>query len=114
MSRRARLLGMCLIVCVAAQARAEPQAKVSTWSQEAIEGVAESSESPELRALRLAEQELFGRGPDEAPEVYDPDCVYGVPDALSSDAPPAFVERTGGSVEDLAFLQDLKLPSLPV
>jgi membrane-bound lytic murein transglycosylase D len=115
MSRRARLLGMCLIVCVASQARAEePRAKVSTWSQEAIEGVAESSESPELRALRLAEHELFGRGPDEAPEVYDPDCVYGVPDALSSDAPPAFVERTGGGVEDLAFLKDLKLPSLPV
>jgi membrane-bound lytic murein transglycosylase D len=114
MSRRARLLGMCLIVCVAAQVRAEPQAKVSTWSQEAIEGVAESPESPELRALRLAEQELFGRGPEEAPEIYDPDCVYGVPDALSSDAPPAFIERTGGGVEDLAFLQDLKLPSLPV
>jgi membrane-bound lytic murein transglycosylase D len=112
MSRRARLLALCLIACVAAEARAEPQAK--TWSQEAVEGVAVSSESPELRALRLAEHELFGRGPDEAPEIYDPDCVYGVPDALSSDAPPPFVERTGGAVEDLAFLQDLKLPSLPV
>ncbi len=106
-------LGVAALLC-SQVARADTPAPPPTWSQESEQGVAESRESPELRMLRLAEQELFGSGSAEAPEVYDPDCVYGVPDALSSDAPPARIERADGKSEDLAFLKDLKLPSLPV
>ncbi len=95
------------------RARAEAGLLASTWSAEATEGVAESLESPELRALRQAEDELFGGGTADQPEVYDPDCVYGVPDAMSSDAPPKKLERPQGTV-DLSFLSELKLPSLPV
>lgn len=86
----------------------------TTWAQEAMEGVAQSLESPELRTLRLAEEELFGSGPSELPEHYDPDCVYGAPDALTSDAPPARIERAQGGTTDLSFLKDLKLPNIPV
>src|SRR5690606_27070460 len=95
-------------------ARADTPPTSPTWSQEATEAVAGSRESPEQSMMRLAEQELFGSGSAEAPEVYDPDCVYGVPDALSSEAPPARIERADGKSEDLSFLKDLKLPSLPV
>jgi membrane-bound lytic murein transglycosylase D len=95
-------------------ARAEPRAYATTWAQEALEGVAQGLESPELRTLRLAEEELFGGGPEELPDSYDPDCVYGASDALSSDAPPARIERAGGGRVDLGFLRELKLPSLPV
>jgi len=94
-------------------ARAQSGLIASTWSQEATEGVGESLESPELRSLRLIENELFGGGSIEAPESYDPDCVYGVPDAMSSDAPPPRLDRPEGPV-DLSFLTELKLPSLPV
>jgi membrane-bound lytic murein transglycosylase D len=95
-------------------ARAEPTLFATTWAQEALQGVAQGLESPELRVLRMAEEELFGTGPAERPSEYDPDCVYGAPDALSSDAPPPRVERAEGGVVDLGFLKDLKLPSLPV
>jgi hypothetical protein len=105
--------GVAALLC-SQVARAEPPPPPSTWSSEANEGVAETRESPELRTMRLAEQELFGSGSAEAPEVYDPDCVYGVPDALSSEVPPATFERADGKSEDLAFLKQLKLPSLPV
>src|SRR5688500_12008879 len=95
-------------------ARAEPRLFAMTWAQEATEGVAQGLESPELRTLRLAEEELFGGAADEPPERYDPDCVYGAPDALTSDAPPARLEHASGSSVDLGFLRELKLPSLPV
>jgi membrane-bound lytic murein transglycosylase D len=98
----------------AAGARAEPRLFATTWAQEALEGVAQGLESPELRTLRLAEEELFGGGPEEAPSRYDPDCVYGASDALSSEAPPARLERATGGHVDLGFLRELKLPSLPV
>jgi membrane-bound lytic murein transglycosylase D len=94
-------------------ARADSGLFATTWSQEAIEGVGVSLESPELRALRMYEEELFGPGPTLAPEPYDPDCVYGAPDALSSDVPPPRVERAGESV-DLSFLSELRMPGLPV
>jgi membrane-bound lytic murein transglycosylase D len=97
-----------------APTRAEPTLFATTWAQEALQGVAQGLESPELRSLRLAEEELFGAGPSQRPDVYDPDCVYGAPDALTSDAPPARLERAQGEVVDLAFLKELKLPSLPV
>jgi membrane-bound lytic murein transglycosylase D len=110
-----------LILAAAAQpclcpegARAEPTLFATTWAQEALQGVAQGLESPELRTLRIAEEELFGAGSPERPDSYDPDCVYGAPEALTSDAPPTRVQRAEGGVVDLAFLKDLKLPSLPV
>jgi membrane-bound lytic murein transglycosylase D len=95
-------------------ASAEPTLYATTWAQEALQGVAQGLESPELRTLRLAEEELFGAGPRSRPKSYDPDCVYGASDALSIDSPPARVERTEGGPVDLSFLKELKLPSLPV
>lgn len=94
-------------------AKAETGLIASTWAQEATEGVGESLESPELRSLRLIEDELFGGGSPDAPEAYDPDCVYGTPDSMTSEAPPAKLERPEGPV-DLSFLSELKQPSLPV
>lgn len=94
-------------------ARAEQGLLASTWSAEATEGVSQSLESPELRSLRQIEDELFGGGTRDQPETYDPDCVYGVPDAMSSDVPPEKLERPEGAV-DLSFLSELKLPTLPV
>jgi len=95
-------------------ARADRGLYSTTWATEAMEGVAQGLESPELRTMRMAEEELFGSAPREAPEDYDPDCVYGAADALTSDAPPARLERAEGPPVDLAFLKELKLPSLPV
>jgi membrane-bound lytic murein transglycosylase D len=106
-------LSLTLHLGSAASAQAQPGTFATTWSQEAVEGVAASLESPELRSLRQYEQELFGVGPMERPRSYDPDCVYGTPDALNSDMPPAALERAGESV-DLSFLHDLQLPTIPV
>jgi membrane-bound lytic murein transglycosylase D len=111
-----RLLGTCLALGPTLLSTLTARADgpfASTWSQEALEGVSQSLESPELRMLRQAEEELFGGGAEELEAPYDPDCVYGVPDALTSEAPPAKVERAGQHV-DVSFLSELKLPSLPV
>jgi membrane-bound lytic murein transglycosylase D len=99
---------------VAEGARAEPTLYGTTWAQEALQGVAQGLESPELRTMRLAEEELFGGGPRDRPDDYDPDCVYGASGALSVDAPPLRVERAEGGPVDLGFLKELKLPGLPV
>jgi membrane-bound lytic murein transglycosylase D len=114
--RRIRASALVLLaVCCGSARRAHAQSKpfATTWSQEAVEGVATSLESPELRLLRQYEEELFGVGPMERPQRYDPDCVYGTPDALNSDVPPPSFERAGESV-DLSFLRDLQLPTIPV
>lgn len=95
-------------------ARADRGIYATTWAQEAMEGVSQGLESPELRTLRMAEEELFGSAPEEPPDSYDPDCVYGAPDALTSSAPPTRLERADGAPVDLSFLKELKLPSLPV
>ncbi len=115
--RHARLLTSCLalgpMLLSSVGARADGRLFASTWSQEALEGVSQALESPELRALRLAEEELFGPGPRELEPPYDPDCVYGPPDALTSEVPTSALSESARSV-DLGFLSDLKLPSLPV
>lgn len=116
--RATRLFGTCLalgpLLLTSTQARADGRLLASTWSQEALEGVSQSLESPELRALRLAEEELFGAGPAEMQAPFDPDCAYGVPDVLSSELPPpSHIERAGERV-DLSFLNGLKLPNIPV
>lgn len=110
----ALLPGLVSVLLVPQGVHADRGLYATTWAQEAMEGVAQGLESPELRTMRLADEELFGSAPREAPEQYDPDCVYGAPDALTSDAPPARLERAEGAPVDLGFLKELKLPSLPV
>ncbi len=125
--RASALLSSCsftgLLLLSAAGARAEAPAvpspfasthgsraenpHASTWSQEALTGVAQEVESPELKALRLAEEELFSQDtPDDPREAKTPvDAIF--------EAPPAHIEIDGKRV-DLGFLKGLSLPSLPV
>jgi membrane-bound lytic murein transglycosylase D len=79
----------------------------------------EGDESAELRAIRLAELELFG--PSEPLVVIEPGSaplpapLGTVPDVLSSDAPPvAPAEGTSGEARDLSWLSGLVLPDIPV
>ncbi|MDB4987714.1 MAG: Membrane-bound lytic murein transglycosylase precursor [Myxococcaceae bacterium] len=97
-------------------ARAEG-APPTTWSQEALEGEPDRVESPELRTLRLAEEELFGSQQASGLEGFDADRPGSHADAAHADAvtdaPPLSFERNGERV-DLSFLKGLKLPSTPV
>ncbi|MFT3921075.1 MAG: transglycosylase SLT domain-containing protein [Myxococcales bacterium] len=117
--RSSRMLGSCLalgplLLASAAPVRADGRLYASTWSQEALEGISEALESPELRAMRLAEEELFGAGARELDAPYDPDCAYGVADALSTETPPRRFTGAAGTPVDVSFLSDLKLPNLPI
>jgi membrane-bound lytic murein transglycosylase D len=117
--RNFRPLSSCsfagLLLLFAAGARAEAPSLASpfpanlpmTWSQEALTGVEREVESPELKALRLAEEELFGSDKAEDPrEAKTPvDAIF--------EAPPDAIEIDGKRV-DLSFLKGLELPSLPV
>lgn len=83
------------------------------------ESDADGEESPELRALRLAEMELFG--PSEPLVVIEPGSAPlpatsgTVPDALSSDAPPPVVRSgSSGDDRDLSWLSGLSLPDMPI
>ena len=92
-------------------ARAAPPP--TTWSQEALVGAEERAESPELRTLRLAEEELFGQSQGDLPEQLERARRAGSSGDAALDAPPASFERDGETV-DLSFLKGLKLPSTPV
>ncbi|HEX5661071.1 MAG TPA: LysM peptidoglycan-binding domain-containing protein [Polyangiales bacterium] len=116
MRQSSRSLSSCsfsgLLLLFAAGARAEAPSvaspfPASTWSQQAPTGVEQEVESPELRALRLAEEDLFSKSEPEDPrEAKTPvDAVF--------EAPPDHIELNGKRV-DLAFLKGLELPSLPV
>ncbi|MDB4984838.1 MAG: hypothetical protein JWN04_16, partial [Myxococcaceae bacterium] len=117
--RRASLLGPFagLLLLSAAlpceSARAEEARPSLTWSQEAFEGEADRLESPELRTLRLAEEELFGERRGSVPEGFDAEAVPGAASDAVTAAPPPSFERDGERV-DLSFLKGLKLPSTPV
>src|SRR4051812_5742566 len=117
-ARIARIAGSCLalgpLLLASADVHADARFYASTWSQEALEGVSEALESPELRTMRLAEEELFGGGAREVDAPYDPDCAYGMPDALSTETPPSKFSGAAGKAVDVSFLSDLKLPNLPV
>lgn len=92
--------------CPAAPARAQPAASDGG-------GDGDPAESPELRALRLAEEALF-RPPDVHPE--SPDAEAGTHPAFTSEAPTvapprgAWVEGEPGA----RWLENLALPDLPV
>ncbi|UJR81036.1 LysM peptidoglycan-binding domain-containing protein [Sandaracinus amylolyticus] len=113
-----RALGLvCLLAlagapCWSGRARAQE----AEPAEDAIPGV-EGEESPELRALRLAELEIFGR--DQAiveitPQMPRP-VRLSVPDALTSDAPMARTESGAtGRARDLSWLEGLTLPDIPV
>jgi membrane-bound lytic murein transglycosylase D len=84
-----------------------PAGPSTTWSQEAPAGAEQDVESAELKALRLAEEELFSHD-----EPDDPRAAKTPADAVF-EAPPSSIELNGKRV-DLAFLKGLELPSLPV
>ncbi len=102
------LLALALSASFASPARA----------QDADASLEEGEESPELRALRLAELEIFG--PDAPRVVLMPDGERAppdgtVPESLSSDAGTAVVvEGASGEARDLSWLSGLELPDLPV
>lgn len=101
-----------LLASLVASARAEAPTYTTTWSQEALAGIVqEDPESPALRALRLAEEELFAHQSAEEPRSDAPEGVLGA--ATDGEPPPLEYVRDGKTI-DVAFLKDLKLPSLPV
>lgn len=80
-------------------------------AQELVEG----DESPELRELRLAELELFGRGqpltePFDAPRVR----IGEMPPAVTTDLPAAAADGASGNAQSLAWLSGLTLPDIPI
>jgi membrane-bound lytic murein transglycosylase D len=74
-------------------------------------------ETPELRALRLAELEIFGRYQpliELSPSLPRP-LRLSVPDALTSDAPEIEPGAgTSGRRRDLSWLEGLVVPDIPV
>ena len=70
-------------------------------------------ESPELRSLRLVEQELFGSSPEPRLPRDERGGLFGTPDAFSSDVPERRSQRALPA-DDLAFLRNLRLPQIPV
>ncbi|MEQ8895168.1 MAG: murein transglycosylase, partial [Sandaracinaceae bacterium] len=92
-----------------AQDRADPGA-----ADPGLEGLVDGDESPELRALRLAEQEIFGGQPlAPVPDAAGAVRVSDGPAAVTSDTPRRAAE-TPQSSRDLSWLRGLTLPDIPV
>ncbi len=100
---------------LAARAQQDASREVASANPEANDFGSEGDESPELRALRLAELEIFARGNplsdlDDAPRIR-----IGVPSpAVTSDLGPERDEVAEGEAEDLSWLRNLELPDIPV
>jgi membrane-bound lytic murein transglycosylase D len=111
--RVSALLVLCaLLVPTAVRAQDLPpaaDAAPSTAAAPAADPLVVGDESEELRALRLAELELFG------PAANRPQTLANgeMPLALTSDVPDAPAESATGG-RDLSYLQGLALPDLPV
>jgi membrane-bound lytic murein transglycosylase D len=113
------LLG-CVLALALLPVRAAAQGSGATETPpidpDAVPGV-DGEESSELRALRLAELEIFGRDQpivEITPAMQRP-LRLSVPDALTSDAPP--LERStgaSGSLRDRSWLEGLTLPDIPI
>ncbi len=109
-----RRLGLPLVFALVAPTRASAQPPAA--SSELTPGVEAllraGQESPELRELRVLEEELFGpivrpAEPDESgPGV-------GLPSALTSEAPPPPPRFAEGG-RDLSWLEGVALPDLPI
>jgi membrane-bound lytic murein transglycosylase D len=91
----------------------EPAPPATPPAPESNDFATEGEESPELRALRMAELSMFGR---DRPLVDATDGAWlrlgEPPAAFTSDAPGRPSEASARS--DLAFLQGLSLPDIPV
>ncbi len=114
-SKRARagaFLGALLAVSGAGHASAQPRAASPAIAPGVEAALRAGEESPELRSLRLLEEELFGPAPRASAT---PPRVHGLelPPALTSDGPAeAPVVAEGG--RDLAWLEGIALPDLPI
>lgn len=108
LSRRPILGGTfaALLASLLGTARAEEPLYARTWSQEALAGVEVDPESPELRTLRIAEEELFVQ------QKLDADGAAAAA-KRPLDEPPREFERDGKRI-DVSFLKTLKLPTIPV
>jgi len=111
MSRRASVLLVfsALLAPMAAHAQDAAPNTDGARTTPAADPLVVGDESEELRALRLAELELFG------PAAGGPQTLANgeMPLALTSELPPSGGERATGE-RDLAYLQGLALPDLPV
>ena len=75
----------------------------------------EGQESEELRALRLAELDVFPHA-EPLVDTTAPGRMLGVvPDALTSDVPGSTpIETARGTTRDLSWLEGLSLPDIPI
>jgi membrane-bound lytic murein transglycosylase D len=104
----ASLVILALVAPPSARADA-PQTVLAPIMAPASEPLLTGAESEELRALRLAEQEIFGL----LIEGVQPLASGEMPLALTSDVPPLPPPRALGD-RDVGVLQGLALPDLPV
>ncbi len=75
----------------------------------------EAEESEELRALRLAELEIFPPHAEPLVDLTQRDRGLGhVPSSLTSEVPDAPPEVVSGTTRDLSWLEGLTLPDIPV
>lgn len=76
---------------------------------------AELEESEELRALRLAELEIFPPHAEPLVDLTQRERGLGhLPDSLTSAVPDALPEVATGAARDLSWLEGLTLPDIPV
>ena len=106
---------LCALAPWAAGAQAQvPPNPAGGGAPEASDLPEGGEESPELRALRLLEVEMFGPRQALVQAGESPWVRVGqVPGALTSDAPAAPEQAAEGG-RDLAWLQGLALPDIPV
>lgn len=76
---------------------------------------AQEQESEELRALRLAELDLFPPHAEPLVDLSQTDRGLGLlPRSLTSDVPDATPEVATGTARDLSWLEGLTLPDIPI
>ncbi len=109
-SHATRVLAGALVVLAIASPAAAQQIE-----PDSLDDLVSGPESPELRALRLMEMELFG-GAQPLAEAPDPAArvrISAGPSAVTSDAPEAREEAARAS-RDLDWLRGLSLPDIPI
>lgn len=107
--------GLVLAISLGAP-HAAAQEEGSNASPDPVEALVTGPESPELRALRMLERELFGGATpvDEEADGAGSVRISAGPPAVSSEAPASGAEAPARSSRDLSFLRDLTLPDIPV
>ena len=77
--------------------------------------LAQEQESEELRALRLAELEVFPPHAEPLVDLTQVDRGLGLlPRSMTSDVPDAAPEIATGTTRDLSWLEGLTLPDIPI